>query len=146
MLRGIHPLLTPDLLFILASMGHGDRIIIADANFPAVRIARRLVPLAGVDASQALEAILSVLPIDDFESDPVVVMQVVGDPDALPDVVRDFITILAANGLQPPARIERQAFYRAAGDAFAIISTGERRFYGNIILTKGVVPPSGAGG
>ena len=146
MLRGIHPLLTPDLLFILASMGHGDRIIIADAIFPAVRIARRLVPLAGVDASQALEAILSVLPIDDFESDPVVVMQVVGDPDALPDVVRDFITILAANGLQPPARIERQAFYRAAGDAFAIISTGERRFYGNIILTRGVVPPSGAGG
>ena len=143
MLRGIHPLLTPDLLFILASMGHGDRIVIADANFPAARLACRLVTLAGADAGQALEAILSVLPIDDFEPDPVAVMQVAGDPDATPDVVRGFTAILATNGLQPPARIERHAFYKAAAEAFAIVATGERRFYGNVLLTKGVVPPPG---
>jgi len=142
MLKGLDPLLTPDLLHALASAGHGDVVAIVDANFPAARVARRLVTLAGADAPRALEAILSVLPIDDFDPDPVVVMQVVGDAAATPDAVRDFIAALGRHGLPPPASLERNAFYRAAAEAFVIVRTGERRFYGNILLTKGVVPPS----
>ena len=140
MLRGIHPLLSPDLLHALASMGHGDRIAVVDANFPAPSHARRLIALPGVTAPAALEAILSVLPVDDFEPQPVSVMQVVGDAATIPEVVGEFAAILARNAVAPPAGLERHAFYRAAAEAYAIVQTGERRFYGNILLTKGVVP------
>ena len=68
-------------------------------------------------------------------------MQVVGDAAMIPEAVREFIVILARNDLAPPARLERHAFYHAAPEAFAVVQTGERRFYGNILLTKGVVPP-----
>jgi L-fucose mutarotase len=139
MLRGIHPLLSPDLLHALAAMGHGDRVAIVDANFPACSHAERLVSLPGIAAPSVLEAILTVLPIDDFEPDPLAVMQVVGDAAATPEVVREFIAILARHGLPAPALLERQAFYQAARAAFAVVQTGERRFYGNILLTKGVL-------
>ena len=141
MLKGIHPLLSPDLLHALAAMGHGDRIAVVDANFPALGLARRSIVLAGATAPDVLAAILSVLPIDDFEANPVSVMQVVGDAAQLPETVQEFIAILAAHNLAAPAQLERHAFYRAAAEAFAIVQTGERRFYGNILLTKGVVPP-----
>ena len=81
------------------------------------------------------------LPIDDFEPHPVSVMQVVGDAAMIPEAVREFIVILAHNDLAPPARLERHAFYHAAAEAFVVVRTGERRFYGNILLTKGVLPP-----
>src|SRR6516164_6510593 len=139
MLRGIHPLLSPDLLHALAAMGHGDRIAVVDANFPALGLARRSIVLAGATAPDVLAAILSVLPIDDFAPDPVSVMQVVGDAAQLPETVQEFIAILATHNLTAPAQLDRQAFYRAAAEAFAIVQTGERRFYGNILLTKGVV-------
>jgi L-fucose mutarotase len=141
MLKGIHPLLSPDLLYALAAMGHGDRIAVVDANFPALGLARRSIVLAGATAPDVLAAILSVLPIDDFAPDPVSVMQVVGDAAQLPETVQEFIAILATHNLTAPAQLDRQAFYRAAAEAFAIVQTGERRFYGNILLTKGVVPP-----
>lgn len=140
MLRGISPLLTPDLLHAMASMGHGDVIAIVDANFPAAATARRLLHLPGMDAPTALAATLSLLPLDDFEPEPVVVMQVVGHPDEVPPPVRDFTAILAAYQVQPVA-LERLAFYRAAAEAFVVLQTGERRFYGNILLRKGVIPP-----
>lgn len=140
MLKGIDPLLTPDLLHALASAGHGDVVAIVDANFPAARVARRLVTLAGADAPGALAAILSVLPVDDFEPAPVRVMQVVGDPLAVPPPVEDFTTILARHAQAPPVAIERQEFYAEAAAAFVVVRTGERRFYGNILLTKGVIP------
>src|SRR5437773_3612719 len=141
MLRGIDPLLTPDLLHALASMGHGDRLAIVDANFPALSHARRLVALPGITAPAALEAILSVMPVDDFEPQAAYVMDGVGDPAAVPDAVRDFVAILSRNHVPPPARLERHAFYRATAEAFVVVHTGERRFYGNILLTKGVIPP-----
>jgi L-fucose mutarotase len=141
MLRGIHPLLSPDLLHALASMGHGDRIALVDANFPALSHARRLITLPGTSAPAVLEAILSVMAVDDFEPHPVAVMQVVGDAVMIPEVVREFTAILVRNDLAPPTGLERHAFYRAAAEAFAVVQTGERRFYGNILLTKGVVPP-----
>lgn len=141
MLRGLDPLLTPDLLHALASAGHGDRVAIVDANFPAPAIARRLVHAPGIAATAMLQAVLSVLPVDDFEPDPVAVMQVVGDPSATPDAVRDFTSVLQRHGLAAPARLARHDFYRAAAEAFVIVRTGERRLYGNVLLTKGVIRP-----
>ena len=139
MLLGLDPLLTPDLLHALASAGHGDRIAIVDANFPAAANARRLLTLAGADAAAALRAVLSVLPLDDFGPDPAAVMAVVGDPKSVPEAVAAFTRLLAGAGAAPPARLAREDFYAAARAAFAVVATGERRLYGNIILTKGVV-------
>jgi L-fucose mutarotase len=141
MLYGLDPLLTPDLLHALASMGHGDSVAVVDANFPAASTARRLISLPGVDAPSALAAILTLLPIDDVEPNPVTVMQVVGDPTAVPGPVSDFIAVLSRHVAPPPVAIARHEFYRAAAAAFAIVHTGERRFYGNILLRKGVIPP-----
>lgn len=140
MLRGIHPLLSPDLLHALASMGHGDRIAVVDGNFPAVSHAKRLIDLPGSTAPAVLEAILSVMPVDDFEPHPVTVMHVVGNADMIPETVREFAAILAHHDLRRPTGLERHAFYQATANAFAVVRTGERRFYGNILLTKGVVP------
>jgi L-fucose mutarotase len=141
MLRGLDPLLTPDLLHALASMGHGDTVAVVDANFPATATARRLILLPGTNAPAGLAAILSLLPIDDFEPDPIMVMQVVGDAAATPPPLHDFIAVLSRHSLPAPVAMERHAFYRAAAACFAVIQTGERRFYGNIILRKGVIAP-----
>jgi L-fucose mutarotase len=140
MLPGLDPLLSADLLHALASAGHGDRIAIVDANFPAAGVARRLIPLHGATATAALVAVLSVLPVDTFEPDPVVVMQVVGDAEQTQEAVAEFTRVLGDAGVAPPARLAREDFYRAAREAYAVVLTGERRLYGNIMLTKGVVP------
>jgi L-fucose mutarotase len=146
MLRGIDPVLSPDLLRILRAMGHGDEIVIADANFPAESSARRLVRLDGLDAPRVLKAVLSVMPLDHFVDDPALSMAVVGDPDAVPPVVALFQEVIDAVA-DHPARIrplERFAFYERARDAFAVVTTGEGRHYGNVILKKGVLPPPAA--
>ena len=141
MLKGLDPLLGPDLLHILAAMGHGDELVIADANFPAASIARRLVRLDGVDAPRALSAVLSVLPVDTFTPTPVAVMAVVGDPGAVPPPVRDFQPIVDAAAGRPLRleALERFAFYERARAAFAVVHTGDPRPYGNILVVKGVV-------
>lgn len=139
MLIGIDRLLTPDLLHSLAAMGHGDRIAIVDANFPGTSCASRVHHLAGNDAGAVLRAVLSVLPIDDFIADAAVTMQVVGDPDNIPEAVAEFTAILHAHDGPAPMAIERYAFYDLAKTSFAIIQTGEARLYGNIILSKGVI-------
>ncbi|MCY4113545.1 MAG: ribose ABC transporter [Chloroflexi bacterium] len=141
MLKGIDPLLGPDLLRVLAAMGHGDEVVIADANFPAEASARRLVRLDGVDAARAAQAILSVLPLDEYVDAPAAVMAVVGDPDAELPIVDEFRRIAEAAHGAPVRleRVERFAFYERARQAFAIVATGERRPYGNLILTKGVL-------
>jgi L-fucose mutarotase len=145
MLRGLSPLLTPELLMILRAMGHGDEIAIVDANYPAMRDARRLARLDGADASQALEAILTVLPLDSFVDSPAHCMQVVGKPDEIPAAVADFQTIVdrLAGFPEKIAMLERFAFYDRAKQCFAIVATSERRLYGNIILTKGVIGADG---
>jgi L-fucose mutarotase len=140
MLIGLDPLLTADLLHALAAMGHGDRIVLVDANYPATR-GRRLISMSGADAPRTLRAILSLLPIDTFVPDPAAIMQVVGDPTAVPPVVAEMNALLRAHGAGPAVGIERHAFYAAAETAYVIVQTGERRFYGNIMLTKGVLPP-----
>jgi L-fucose mutarotase len=145
MLRGLNPLLTPELLMMLRAMGHGDEIAIVDANYPALRDAKRLARLDGADASQALEAILTVLPLDSFVESPAHCMQVVGRPDEIPPAVADFQTIVdrLAGFPEKIGMLERFAFYDRAKQCFAIVATSERRLYGNIILTKGVIGADG---
>lgn len=142
MLIGIDPLLTPELLYALAAMGHGDRIALVDANYPATR-GRQLIRIPGADTPRVLAAVLTLLPIDNFVDSASAVMQVVDDPDAMPEVVHDMRRVLGQADWHPPERLERHAFYAEAEAAWAIVQTGERRFYGNIILTKGVIDPQG---
>jgi L-fucose mutarotase len=146
MLRGIDPILSPHLLRILRAMGHGDDVVIADANFPGESTAVEFVRLDGVDAVRTLRAVLSVLPLDSFVDDPAISMQMVNDPEGVPPVVAEFQKTIDEVA-DHPARIrpfERFAFYERARGAFAVIQTGERRLYGNLILKKGVIPPENA--
>ena len=143
MLKGIPDILSPDLLHALRAMGHGDRIVIADANFPATSVARRLIRLDGLAATHVLDAVLTLLPVDTFCDDPVVSMQVVGEPERVPEIVREFQAIVDARAGKstPIVPAERFAFYDLARSAFAVVVTGETRFYGNLIVTKGVIGP-----
>lgn len=140
MLIGIHALLTPDLLHALASMGHGDAIALVDANYPATR-GKRTIELAGGTTVGAMRAVLSLMPLDSFVPNPAMVMQVVGDPAAVPPMIAEMNDVLTSSGHKPAASLERGAFYAAAEQSYAIVRTGERRFYGNVILTKGVIAP-----
>lgn len=141
MLRNIDPLLSPDLLRALRAMGHGDEIVVADANFPADGLARRCIRADGCSANDIAQAILSVMPLDTSVDDPALTMLVEDDPESIPEAVADFQRIIDQVA-DNPAQIyglERQAFYDRASKAYAIVSTGERRLYGNIILKKGVI-------
>lgn len=141
MLRDIDPVLSPDLLHALRAMGHGNEIVIADANFPGESLGPTCIRADGSTASRILQAVLSVMPLDSFVPDPALTMQVVGEPDAVPEAVTDFQRIIRETA-DNPAKIqtlERFAFYERAASAFAIVQTGERRLYGNIILKKGVI-------
>ncbi len=137
MLKGIPKILSGDLLKILCDMGHGDEIVIADANFPAETCAKRLIRLPGVSGPEAAKALLEVIPLDTY-SDNAYIMDMTGGDKA--------------SGMKDPAiwaeydalcrgvsRIERFAFYERAKKAYAVIQTGEERIYGNLILVKGVV-------
>jgi L-fucose mutarotase len=141
MLRNVPPILSPDLLWTLRAMGHGDDLVIADANFPATSLGARCHRLDGLSATDVLQAVLKVLPLDSFAPDPTVVMEVVDDPDAVPPIVAEFQNITNATADNPAElnRLERFAFYDRAKSAFAVIQTGETRLYGNIILKKGVI-------
>lgn len=141
MLKNIDPLLSPELLMVLRSMGHGDEIAVVDANFPASSTAQRLVRLDGATATAVTRGILSVMPLDDFTPEAAWRMEVVGDPQAEQPIFDEFRSAIthhegAAFRL---AALERFAFYERAKKAFAVVSTGETRPYGNIILKKGIV-------
>lgn len=141
MLRNINPILSPQLLYVLRAMGHGDEIVISDANFPGEGLGPDCIRADGSTASEVLEAVLSVMPLDSFVPDPALTMQVVGDADTIPEAVADFQRIINETADKPAEikTLERFAFYERAAGTFAIVQTGERRFYGNIILKKGVI-------
>lgn len=143
MLKNVPPLLTPDALHALASMGHGDDLAIVDANFPAsamaARSGARLVQLAGATSPQALQAVLQLLPLDNFVPDAAWTMQVVGDAQAVPAPVVEFSTLLGLAGEKPAVALERFEFYERTQAAFLILQTGEQRKYGNVLLRKGVL-------
>ena len=148
MLNGIHPLLSPDLLYAMASMGHGDEIAVVDANFPAASLGPRLIEIRGASSPDVLDALLTLFPLDTRVVPAVFTMEVVDDPDAVPEPVMDFAAVFTRHRLADCeiGTLERFAFYERAKRAFALVRTGEMRPYGNILLVKGVVNRYGADG
>ena len=146
MLKGIHPLLNADILYALRSMGHGDDLIIADSNFPSDSVAKATVfgEVLRIDrpAAEAVQAILSVYPIDTFVDDAAARMEVVDEPDTILPVMQEVQSEVSAAGGPTMMSIERFAFYDRAKQAYAVIQTAEPRFYGCFVLRKGVVPPN----
>ena len=148
MLKGIDPRLNAEVLYTLAAMGHGDVLIVSDTNFPSDAIAREtvvgdLLRIGNVTAGEAVEAILSVFPLDTFVDDFAGRMEIVGDPDTVPPVQAEVQAAIdkAEGAPRPMVSIERFAFYDMAKKAYAVVQTGERRFYGCFMLRKGVIPP-----
>jgi len=141
MLRNIDPVLSPELLFALASMGHGDELVIADANYPGTSSGPTCIRADGLSASVVLEAVLSLMPIDTFVQDPAIAMKDVGNPEVIPEAVLEFQSIIdrCADNPVTITSLERFQFYERASAAFVIVQTGERRLYGNLILKKGVI-------
>lgn len=146
MLKGIPSLMTPDLLWVLAAMGHGDELAVVDRNFPAQSLAAqtrsgRLITLSGADTTQALRAIVALMPLDDFVPTALWRMDPVDAPGTQLAVARDMLQVCeAAEGraLRCEA-LERSAFYAAVPRCFAVVHTSEDRPYGCFILKKGVV-------
>ena len=148
MLKGLDNRLNADVLYALRAMGHGDTLVISDTNFPADSIAREtvlgsLLRMENLTCAQAVEAVLSVLPLDTFVDDFAGRMEMVGDPDRIEPVQAEVqLAIDAAEGRpRPMISIERFDFYDRAKQAYAVIQTGERRFYGCFIFRKGVIAP-----
>ena len=146
MLKGIDPLLSADLLWVLAAMGHGDDLAVVDGNHPAETIARattsgRLIRLPGIAMDRAIGAILSVLPVDDFEPEPLRRMLVVGSPETIPVIQSEVQTVIdrALGRPSPMAGIERFAFYAAARKSFAVVQCSDPRPYGCFLIRKGVI-------
>jgi len=147
MLKGISPLLNADVLQALRAMGHGDDLIIADTNFPSDSVARQTVlgRLLRIDApaAEVVKAVLSLYPLDTFVDDSAARMEIVGMPNEIPPVQKEVQKeIDVAEGKSwPMIPVERYAFYERARQAYCVIQTGERRFYGCFAFRKGVVPP-----
>lgn len=142
MLKGIPSIISPELMKILMEMGHGDEIVLADGNFPAASLANRLVRCDGHKISELLDAVLHFFPLDTYVELPVTLMDIVrGDPITKPKVWDDYLNIVQMhdNKIKEFRYIERFAFYEQAGRAYAIVATGEKARYANIILKKGVV-------
>mmetsp|Transcript_7989 Transcript_7989/g.15104 ORF Transcript_7989/g.15104 Transcript_7989/m.15104 type:complete len:159 (+) Transcript_7989:66-542(+) len=151
LLKGLDPLLTADLLYVLRAMGHGDELVICDCNFPAATTATKttsgkLVLLAGVDCPQTVDAVCSVLPLDYFVPDPAYHMspqEGVELPETGKEVHAAVQTAMKKHTDVETKPLERYAFYERANKAFAVVQTMERRPYGCFILKKGVVGPDG---
>ncbi|WP_419759452.1 RbsD/FucU family protein [Acidisoma sp.] len=143
MLRHIDPILSPDLLAILREMGHGDEIAIVDANFPAVTMGKRVVRAPGVTATHMAEAILKLMPLDAFVDESAFTMRQVHSPDEPAPVCVEFEALVKkySDGKFSVTPLERFAFYDHVRTCFAVVSTAERRLYGNVILKKGVLQP-----
>ena len=144
MLKGIDPVLTPELLKLLMEMGHDDAIVLADANFTAVRYAngKPIIRLPGIGMARAVQAVTSLLPLVADEVHPVGYMQVSGQPAEYRSALQREVlaslepTLLAG---QSAEAIERFAFYGRTRNAFAIVLTGEQQPFGNFLLRKGVI-------
>ncbi len=148
MLKGVHRLLTPELLGVLAEMGHGDDLAVVDANFPAASTAMgtqfgRPIYLPCTSLAEAVEAVLSLFPLDSFVDHPVRRMASDQGPEDLPPVQKEVQSVVdAALGRHCPiSALERFAFYEAARGSYAVVQTGERRWWGDVLLKKGAFRP-----
>lgn len=142
MLKGVSPLLSPELLGVLCRMGHGDTIVLADAHFPGETLGRRVVRADGLAIAPLLDAILPLFELDAYVAAPVAMMAAV-EGDTLDLAVEQAYRVAIdkhAPQTPPIARIDRFAFYDRAKEAFAVVMTGETAKYGNVLLTKGVTP------
>ena len=144
MLKGIPKILSPELLKVLCEMGHGDCILLADGNFPSASIGKnaKVIRCDGHGVPELLDAILQLMPLDCNVEKPVGVMKVsAGDPVETPiwDTYYDLIATYDARGKSTVEELERQAFYEAGRNCYAIVATGESALYANIMLRKGVV-------
>ncbi|MCC8021280.1 MAG: L-fucose mutarotase [Akkermansiaceae bacterium] len=137
MLKGISPLLSPELLKTLSAMGHGDEIVISDAHFPAHTFSERVIRYDGVRADALLAALIPLFELDSY-APPVVMMEAVPGDTLDPDVEQRYRRALGYDGAIE--RMERYAFYARAQKAFAVVLSGETGKYGNVILKKGVTP------
>ena len=146
MLKNIDPLLTPELLKVLCEMGHGDEVVLADANFTAESLGRgrSVLRLAGADMRRACAAVLSVLPLDESVAQPAVYMQVGGSADGYRSALQR--NVITDAGASDPAcnddkwqALERFAFYERAARAYAIVQTGEMQAWANFVFKKGVI-------
>ena len=149
MLININPVLSPELLFHLRSMGHGEKLILADANFPANSMNDKVIRLDGVNISNAAEAILSVFPLDSFVvsqgGSPALRMEVDDKPEELTETHREFIDLVKKNSGSnwKVGSISRKNFYEEAKKAYCVVTTTDARPFGCFILTKGVILPDG---
>lgn len=141
MLRGISPLLSPDLLATLATMGHGDEIVLADAHFPGDSCNDLVIRADGLRIADLLAAIMPLWRLDQYTDEHLVMMAAVAGDELDPAVEAAYLAAIQphAPDHQPVTRIDRFAFYDRAADAFAVVMTGETAKYGNLILKKGVV-------
>ena len=140
MLKGICPLISPELLKILSEMGHGDEIVLADAHFPAHSVGQRVIRADGIGTVPLLEGILQLVPLDQYDRSNFVLMEVVPGDDVKPVIWEDYRAVLSA--AEPDAELsfaERFAYYERAKQAYCVVATGETAQYANIILKKGVV-------
>ena len=146
MLINVNPLLSPEILSLLRSMGHGDRFVLSDANFPSYSHNSTLLRMDGLNIPEAAKAILSVFPLDSFVSESVQRMEIDNKPDEINEVQQDLINIVreVSGDNWKVGSIERQKFYNEAKKAFAVITTSDTRPYGCFIFTKGVLKPDGS--
>ncbi len=142
MLKGISPLLSPDLLATLARMGHGDEIVLADAHFPGESLGPEVIRADGLRIAPLLDAILPLFELDSFVPHPVAMMDAVPGDSLDPAVEAAYLEAIHRHAPDCPAieRVERFAFYERAQNAFAVVMTGETAKYGNVLLVKGVTP------
>ena len=142
MLKGISPLLSPELLSILYRMGHGDEIVLADAHFPGETFNKQVIRADGLRIPDLLEAVLPLFELDSYVEAPLMMMDAVEGDELDPMVEQSYLKAIHKTNadVSPIKRVERFAFYERAKSAFAVVITGETAKYGNIILKKGVTP------
>lgn len=142
MLKGISPLISPELLSVLARMGHGDEIVLADAHFPGETFNPRVLRADGLKIADLLSAILPLFELDAYVPHPLAMMAAVAGDSLDPLVEAGYLKSIHQTNpsVAPIERVERFAFYERAKSAFAVVMTGETAKYGNIILKKGVTP------
>ena len=140
MLKGISPLISPDLLSVMARMGHGDELVLADAHFPGESTGKRIVRADGLRIADLLEAIMPLFELDSYVPHPLIMMEPVPGDNLEPAVEASYMERIGKMlpDVPPVKRIDRFAFYDRAAKAFAVVMTGETSKYGNIILVKGV--------
>jgi L-fucose mutarotase len=142
MLKGISPLLSPDLLDALYRMGHGDELVLADAHFPGENLGPPVVRADGLKIADLLDAILPLVALDQYVAQPLAMMDAVEGDTPDPAIEARYMAVARHHeaNAAPPERVERFAFYERARDAFVIVMTGDTAKYGNLIVKKGVTP------